>query len=268
MSDYWHKQQPKKALFDDVLWSKPERRDQAGRLAIVGGNARGFWSVASAYQVARRTGVGQTRVIMPDALRVKLPMSVRAQMDDLLLAPSNPSGGLALKAVDLINVAAEWSGNLLLIGDNGGNSETAQLLEKIIGDPDYADVNITVARDSVDLLTYGAETVLNRPKCNLVVSMAQFQKLARSVYYPRMIAFSQGIKQVAETLHKFTITYPATITLFHSDNLFVATNGEVVSQSFDEPMRIWNGELPTRSAAWAVWQADLLKATATSWAEL
>ena len=65
MADYWRKQQKGKALFDDVLWSKPERRDQSGRLVIIGGNGRGFWSVASAYQVARRLGVGEIRVVMP-----------------------------------------------------------------------------------------------------------------------------------------------------------------------------------------------------------
>lgn len=268
MNDYWQKQQSGKPLYDEVLWSKPERRDQAGRLTIVGGNSRGFWAVAAAYQVARRTGVGEIRVIMPDALKAKLPAQVRLQMDDLLLVPSNPSGGMALAAEKYLDVAAAWSGNMLFIGDSGANSETAQLLQKFLADEDYHDTTVTVARDAVDLVVYDAESVLNRPKCCLVVSLAQFQKLARAVFYPRMITFSQGIKQVAETLHKFTITYPATIVLFHDDNLIVAQGGRVVSQSFTEAMRVWNGEIPTRAAAWLVWQVDAVKAIATSWAEL
>lgn len=266
--NYWRKQQPRKPLFDDVVWSKPERRDQAGRLDIVGGNTRGFWAVASSYQTARKVGVGEVRVIMPDALKSKIPTSVRAQMENLVLEPSNPSGGLALGAMKGLQAAARWSGNLLFIGDNGANSETAQLLEQFLADETNCDYQVTLARDSVDLLVYGAEAVLGRPKTNLVVSLAQLQKLARAVYYPRMISFSQGVKQLAETLHKFTITYPATITLFHDGNLLVAHDGQVVSQPFDEPMRIWNGELPTRTAAWQIWQADPVKAIATSWAEL
>ena len=266
--NYWRKQEPKKPLFDEVAWSKPERRDQAGRLAIVGGNARGFWAVAGAYQTARRTGVGEVRVVMPDALKPKLPVQVRAQMEDLLLVPSNPSGGLALEAEKTLQAAANWSGQMLFIGDNGANSETAQLLEKFLADGDYCDCQVTIARDAVDLLVYGAETVLARPKTNLVVSMAQLQKLARAVYYPRMVTFSQGVKQVAETLHKFTITYPVAITLFHDDNLLVAHQGEVVSQPFDEPMRIWSGEVPTVAACWSIWRSDPIKAIATSWTEL
>lgn len=268
MNDYWHKQQPSKPLYDEVLWSKPERRDQAGRLTIVGGNSRGFWAVAAAYQVARRTGVGEIRVIMPDALKTKLPAQVRLQMDDLLLVPSNPSGGMALGAEKYLDVAAAWSGQILFIGDSGANSETAQLLQKFLADADYADTTVTVARDAVDLVVYDAESVLNRSKCCLVVSLAQFQKLARAVYYPRVITFSQGVRQVAETLHKFTITYPATIMLFHNGNLLVAQGGRVISQEFDEAMRVWNGEVPTRAAAWQVWQSDPVKAIAASWAEL
>ena len=243
MNDYWQKQQPGKPLFGDVLWSKPERRDQAGRLTIVGGNSRGFWAVAAAYQVAHRIGVGQIRVIMPDSLRQKLPAPVRLQMDDLMMVDSNPSGGLAMGAIKYLHVAADWSHNLLFIGDNGANSETAQLLEKFLADSDYFDTTVTVARDAVDLVIYGAETILNRPKCNLVVSLSQLQKLAKAVYYPRIISF-------------------------HGDNLFVANGGQVVSQPFDEPMRVWNGEIPTRAAAWLVWHDQSVPAVATSWTEL
>lgn len=266
--DYWHKQQPGKPLFDDVLWSKPERRDQAGRLSIVGGSSSGFWSVASAYQVARRVGVGQVRVIMPDSLKTKLPASVRLQMDDLIMVPSNPSGGLSARAEKYLQAAAGWASNILFVGDNGANAETAQTLVKFLTDPDSSEARAIIARDTVDLLVYDAEVILNRPRCVLVVSLAQFQKIARAVFYPRVVTFSQGVRQVAETLHKFTITYPATIVLFHDDNLIVANQGEVVSQSFDEPMRIWNGEIPTRVAAWLVWQDDPVKAIATSWVEL
>lgn len=266
MNDFWRKQEASKPLFDDVLWDKPERRDQAGRLAIVGGNAGGFWAVAMAYKVALSVGIGQIRVIMPDALRSKLPRTVLAQVDDMVLTPSNPSGGLAKDSIKTLNAAANWCGNLLFIGDSGANAETAQLFDEFLTNNDEA--RVTIARDAVDLLTYSAESVLNRKNTHLIVSLGQFQKLARAVYYPRMITFSQGIRQVAETLHKFTITYPCAITLFHDGNLFIAHRGDVVSQSFVEPLRVWNGEVPTREAVWSVWQADILKASATAWVEL
>ena len=56
--------------------------------------------------------------------------------------------------------------------------------------------------------------------------------------------------------------------LFHDNNLIVAHDGVVVSQRFDEPMRVWNGEIATRAASWLVWQRNPVKAIATSWVEL
>lgn len=268
MADYWRKQQPGQPLYGDILWSRPERRDQAGRLTVIGGNSHGFSAVASAYQLARQLGVGEVRAVIPDALGAKLPTAVRHQLDDLILAPSNPSGGLALGAERDLAVAAGWSNNLLFIGDNGANAETAKLLERFLTNQAHQETRVTLARDTIDLLVYSAEALLARENCHLVLSLAQLQKLARAVYYPRVITFLQGVKQIAETLHKFTISYRVVITLFHDDNLLVAGGGEVVSQSFTQPMRVWSGEIATREAAWSVWQPDIIKATATSWTEL
>lgn len=265
-NDYWQKQTKSEPLFDDVLWSKPERRDQAGRLTIVGGSDKGFLAVANAYEMGLKAGAGMMRVIMPDALKRKLPTIVAQRIDDLIFTESNPSGGFARGTMPYLQSAGEWSGNMLFIGDNGANAETSGLFEAYLLDDKSATTTIT--RDAVDSITNGAETVLNRPQTNLVVSLSQLQKLARAVYYPRMITFSMGIKQAAETLHKLTITYPVTITLFHDNNLFVAQNGQVISQAFDQPMRVWSGEIAVQAATWSVWVKDLLKATATSWTEL
>jgi len=258
-NDYWQKQPLDKPLFPDVLWSKPERRDAAGKLAIIGGNSRGFASVAAAYQTALSTGVGQAQVILPDVL--KKPLSV-----DCIFAPSNPSGGLAKSALAELNAAASWANLILFIGDNGQNSETAALFETFLGHDTTTPVIIT--RDGVDLIKNAAEIVLNRAPTHLIVSLSQLQKLFQSVYYPRVVTFSQGVKQIAETLHKFTITYPCTITLWHSGNLLVARDGQVVSQEFNQPMRVWSGEIAIRQAVWQIWNADIIQAAATAWTEL
>jgi len=64
---YWQKQASEKPLFPDIAWSKPEMRSFAGKLAIVGGNKLGFAGVAEAYGTALEAGVGEVRVLMPDA---------------------------------------------------------------------------------------------------------------------------------------------------------------------------------------------------------
>jgi len=257
--DYWQKQDPDKPLFPDVLWSKPELKSTSGKLAIIGGNAHGFAAVAGGYQIALKTGVGEAQVILPDIIKPKLPPA----MTDAIFAPTNPSGGLSAQALGELNAASSWANLILFIGDNGQNAETAGLFETFLTKDSETPVVIT--RDAVDLIKNAAETVLNRAPTHLVVSLSQLQKLFRSVYYPKVITFGQGVKQIAETLHKFTITYPCTITLWHSGNLFIASSGQVITQSFDQPMRVWSGEIATRAAAWQIWNADILQAVATSW---
>jgi len=89
-------------LYPDLEWSKPERRDQAGKLGIIGGNKLGFAAAAESYQLALEIGVGQVRVLLPDALKKAVP----ATLLDVILAPSNPSGSLSAEAAADLNAVA------------------------------------------------------------------------------------------------------------------------------------------------------------------
>ncbi|MCL1877180.1 hypothetical protein FWF74_04070 [Candidatus Saccharibacteria bacterium] len=283
--DYWRKQESDKALFPDILWSKPERRDAAGQLAIVGGNVHSFAGVAAAYKTALAVGAGSVRVILPDVLKKKMNTVILSEqresknlfgskdsstmlgMTDVIFAPSNPSGGLARDALAELNAAAEWADAVLFIGDSGQNSETAALLEIFLNQNKGRPIIVT--RDAIDLIKNVGESLFNRAPTHLIVSLGQLQKLFQSVYYPRVITFSQGVRQIVETLHKFTITYPVTITLFHNENLFAAYDGQVITQPFHQPLRVWSGEIATRAAVWQMWNpAKPTESIATSWTEL
>jgi hypothetical protein len=81
-----------------------------------------------------------------------------------------------------------------------------------------------------------------------------------------MLTFSQNLTQVVESLHKFTLTYPVLITTLHADHVIAARDGNIITQPFTEPARIWSGEMATRAAAWRMWNpGQPLAAVATSW---
>ena len=128
MDTFWRKQEKSKPLFPDIEWNRPERRDQAGQLGIVGGNKLGFAAVATSYQAARDAGAGEVRVLLPDTLRRTVP----AAMTDVLFAPTNTSGGLSGAAAGEMAALGEWARVMLLIGDAGKNSDTAALYEQIV----------------------------------------------------------------------------------------------------------------------------------------
>ena len=237
--DYWHKQQSSKPLFPDIEWQKPEQRALAGKLLIVGGNKLGFAAVAQAYNDAIAAGVGECRVILPDALK---PVVDKLAFD-CLFVPSNPSGGMSKDALVQLQAAAAWADAILLIGDTGRNSETAITLEAFLASTDKQTV---ITRDAVDLLRGNTPQLLQRQRTTFIATLAQLQKILQSVYYPKTVLFSMSLMALVETLHKFTITYPVTLVIFHHNHLVVAQQGQVSTTPWEEPMLIWRGSVAAK----------------------
>lgn len=255
---YWQKQDPTKPLFPDIEWNKPEQKLYAGKLAVIGGNKLGFAAAAQAYSDALHAGTGSVRVVLPDALKNAIPKSIL----DTVFVPTNQSGGISKDAEGHLLAAADWSDMLLLIGDNGRNSETAITFESLL-EKHHGPVVIT--RDSVDLLRANAQMLVSRPQTVLVVSFAQLQKLFQSVYYPKSLLFKMQLTGLVDALHKFTITYPISIVVFHQEQLVVAHDGEVISTQWSNPMAIWRGSVATKVASYWTWSKEKpLQAIATS----
>lgn len=243
---YWRQQTVDKPLYPDIEWSKPEQKSQSGRLGIVGGNKLGFAGVAENYGVAISAGIGETRVLLPDALRKSIPLN----MMDVVYGPTNQSGSLSNEALNEMRAIGAWSTGVLLIGDAGRNSETAILYENFVREYDGP---LVITRDAIDLLKNTCQILIDRSNTLLVVSFAQLQKIFQSVYYPKVLTFSMQLSNLVEAIHKFTITYPVTIMVFHQDTLLVANGGEVTSTPWARPLDIWRGQVATKAAVYWLW---------------
>jgi ADP-dependent NAD(P)H-hydrate dehydratase / NAD(P)H-hydrate epimerase len=255
---YWRKQTSSKSLFPDIEWSKPEQKSRAGKLGIIGGNKLGFVSVAESYGTALNAGVGEVRVLLPDALRKTIPPTIT----DTIFSATNPSGSLAREALTDMQVMGHWADAILMIGDAGRNSETAILYEDFLRDYQGP---LTITRDAVDLIKNSSQAIVERPNTLLVVSFAQLQKLFQSVYYPKMLAFSMQLTGLVEAVHKFTTTYPVDIMVLHKEYLVVAHNGEVTTTEWENPMAIWRGQVATSAAVYWLWNpAKPLEASTAS----
>lgn len=243
---YWQQQQMGKPLFPDIDWNKPEQRNHAGKLAIIGGNKLGFVAVGEAYSTALESGVGQLRILLPDNLKKVVPPTIT----DVVFGASNPSGGFSKEAAPELTTIGQWADGVLLVGDAGRNSETAILYEDFVTSYNG---QLTITRDAIDLLHNSSAALLDRPHTLLVISFAQLQKLFRSSYYPKMVVFSMQLQQLVETLHKFTITYPVTIATYHQNHIVIAHSGQVTTMEWGNPMSIWKGVVATKMAVYWLW---------------
>lgn len=243
---YWHKQTTDKPLYPDIAWSKPEQKSQAGRLGIIGGNKLGFAGVAEAYGGALRTGVGEVRVLLPDALKKSIPPI----MTDVMYGATNPSGGLAKDSLTEMKAIGDWATGILMIGDAGRNSETAIVYEDFLRE--YRGP-LTITRDAIDLIKHASSNIIERPDTLLVASFAQLQKLFQLTYYPKILTFNMQLTGLVEAVHKFTITYPVSLTVLFKDQLLVASAGEVTSTPWDNPMAIWRGSVAAKASCYWMW---------------
>lgn len=259
MSDFWQ-QQKDQPLYNEILWSRPENKQQAGRLLLVGGNKFGFAAPAEAYGVATAAGAGAIRVIMPDALE----KIVGRDAFDAFYAPTNPSGSFSKQALDSLLVHASWSEYVLVAGDLGKNSETAVLLDNFI--KKYAGP-LCITKDAVDYFILSPNELLQRSASCIVASFEQLQKIGQHSGNTVPLTFAMPAPAVAEWLHLFSLHCKSLLVTYHNNQLFAAYGGRVVSQidkTYTE--KIWRVAAAAKASVFIMQNpTQPLEAVVTSW---
>lgn len=252
MEDFLHKfnENPYKSVF----WNIPEQKQ--GVINVIGGNAQAFRSVVRvAEYLDTNFPLKKVNLVLPDALRDKLP-----PLENILWLSSTGTGSFASKE-ELRNIFDNGDANILP-GELSKNTATQQAVISAVvssAKPLY------ITRDAVDLVaTDGADRLLENENLVVVGSMAQLQKLLHAAYYPKVVLLSSSLMQVAELLHKLTLSFPLAVVTLHSEHIFIARNGVVnavpLAKTPYSGLSIWNGELVARIAALALYHPDFLEA--------
>ncbi|MDB5160934.1 MAG: hypothetical protein JWO96_314 [Candidatus Saccharibacteria bacterium] len=239
---YWHKQAADKALFEDLIWSKPENRRSAGKLLIIGGNAHGVTAPAFAFQAASKAGIGTARVLLPDAIAKTIGKSF-AEGE---FAFSTPSGSFAKTAINQVLENSEWADAMLLSGDFGHNSETAILLEQIA---DKYQGQLTMTQDSLDYFIRDIGKLTHRDNTLIVSSLGRLQKMTRSGMPSLIIQHSMSLHALVGLLNSWSRESKARILTYHNGNFIYADGGQV-STTPKESAEGWEVPLAAYAATW------------------
>ena len=245
--------------YEDLKWNIPERKQ--GIISIVGGNSQNFrTSVKVSEFLESNYPVEVVNTILPDALKGKLP-----NLPNLVFLSSTESGSFA-EENELLGVFDRADFNIL-IGDLSKNAITGRAVASAC---ENSARPLLITRDSVDLVAENRlEKALMNENLIFFASIAQLQKLLRAIYYPKMLLLSQSLVQVAEVLHKFTLSYPASIITLHNNQILIAKNGEVGAIPLEKagysPIMIWGGELAAKIAALNLYNPhNFVKATVSA----
>lgn len=240
---YWQKQDKTEPLYPDLLWSRPETKTLAGKLLIIGGNVQSFAAVAAAYSASMASGVGSTRVLLPNALQKTVSnLFVGAQY-----SLSTPSGSFSRQALAEVLDNANWSDAVMLAGDFGRNSETAILLEQLASK--YQGL-LCLTKDTIEYFNNLPAAVLNRPNTLLVLSLSQLQKLSTAIKNTEAVTLSMDLIRLVDFLHDFTLKHQAVIITKHLDTIFVAYQGNVTTTREQTSKPIWRVDTAARAIVW------------------
>ncbi|MBR2997178.1 hypothetical protein IKF33_01975 [Candidatus Saccharibacteria bacterium] len=242
--NYWQKQS--KPLFENLTWNIPEQKQ--GIIALIGGNSQNFRTIErTASHLANNFPLKSVEIVLPDSLEKKLP-----PLENFHFMPSTTSGSFAnsTKFTKFCSASPNAeSASVILLGDFSKNAETATALTEFIKrtpNPIYA------TRDTIDLITEDATGWIEQSNINLIASMAQLQKLFKAIYFPKMLLLSSPLLPIIEALHKFTLSYPCTITTFHEGQIITAHDGNIVTTPIKNtkysPISLWNGTLTANIA--------------------
>ena len=238
--DYFQKLETNPA--PDLTWNLPETKQ--GAIKIIGGNSQRFRNeIKISEYISTNYPVQNTIVVLPDSLKSQLP-----DLPNFIFVGSTDSGSFAYQ--DTLNTALDAPDFNLILGDLSKNSITGKIFAKSLAVPARPTL---ITRDAIDLIAEcGPEQTLMNNRLIFFASMPGLQKLFRAVYYPKVLLLSQSLVQVADALHKFTLSYPAKIITLHSGQILLAENGEVraipLEKSGYTPISFWQGELAAKIA--------------------
>ncbi len=223
--------------YEDLRWNIPEKKQ--GIINVIGGNVGHFRTeIKTAEFVTGNYPVQDVRLVLPDALKGKIP-----DMPNFVFLPSVDAGGFS-ESQELIDEFSKADFNLVL-GDLSRNTVTGKAVASAVKTSEKMTL---VTRDAVDLLADNSpDRWLMNENVIVMASMAQLMKLMRAVYYPKVMLLSSSLMRVAETLHKFTLSYPVSIVTLHNGQVLIAGNGIVkaldLANTGYTAMTFWSGEV-------------------------
>ena len=228
---------------EDLSWNIPEQKQ--GKVNIIGGSLQNFRTeIKTAEFLNEKYPLEEVRLVLPEKLKTKLPT-----LPNFCFVPATESGSIADSQMlrDAFN-AVDFN---LVLGDLSRNSITGKAVASAC---ESSEKMTLLTRDSIDLIAdNNPERLLMNENLILFASVPQLQKLIKAVYYPKMLLLSQPLMQVAEVLHKFTLSYPVAIITLNNGQILVAENGTVKAVALEKSgysaLMIWNGELAAKIVA-------------------
>ncbi|MBQ8985165.1 hypothetical protein IJ076_01210 [Candidatus Saccharibacteria bacterium] len=237
--------------YKDLYWNVPDDQ-KFGSAAVIGGNGQNFRSVIkTAEYLTNSFPLKEVKTVLPDSLKSKLP-----PLDNFVFLKTTDMGSFC--DVDEMKGVIDSSDFNLIVGDLSKNKVTGMALSSAFLSSEKP---LLITRDTIDLVAREKlEQILMRDNLTIFGSIMQWQKIFRGIYYPKVLQPSQSLINVAESFHKFTLSFPVQVLTLHDNQILIAKNGVVkvvpIEKSGYPAITVWNGELASKIAAMNYYNPD------------
>lgn len=233
---------PTEAL-SKLSWQKPERRDQAGRVLIIGGFNSKLKDTNSIYSAAISSGVGSASVLVPESLA----RAFKIKSLDLVGLHLDHYFGLTDQGERVLKEELHFS-DALIVADTGSNSQTSLKLAKIISD---SLVPTTLSLESSPFLISHSAELIENARLTLILTLPTLQKIIKnlSLATSKPLLTTSQPNQKTELLAEVQSQVPATLVLIDDGLVYYSDKNFYIRRD----LNLSSQELAAKLTAWSIW---------------
>ena len=231
-----------KPASDAPRWNLPEQK--SGKILVLGGNSQSFKTeVRVSEYLTKNFQLKEVVTALPETLKSAFP-----PLPNPIFLPATDSGSFS--DADSLKNAINSADFTLILGDFSKNAATKTAVFSAV---ETCEKPLLITRDSIDLLAdLPLKKSLENPQNLFFLTVPGIQKLFHSLYYPKVITLSMSLLQLADALHKFTLSYQITLITVSNNQLLFAHDGAVRAFPLEKtpysPLSLWFGDAAARLA--------------------
>ncbi len=223
MFDYWQ-QQTDKPLFEDLVWSRPENKNQLPKIAIVGGSKQGFIDSFQTFEQAEKVGCGDLKLVLPDSLKNNLPKNDTR----LIFVKSNKNGAFSDELLTHLKALSSQANLITIADDIGRDSMTWVAIDSFLK-LDLSDVML-VGKSCIsnDVMI---DTIISRQRLTtFVVNQQPLQKVASRLPTDTHFLSTDQLTNTVQKLHALTTQLQNIMIIATTSELvIIAYKGQIYS---------------------------------------
>ncbi len=193
--DQSFQKQTNEPLYPKVLWNRPVAARAAGRLLVLSGHSGDLNTPQTIYGSAVAAGIGDCRVVLPDAVRKLVGDAAMASY-----VPSSPSGSLGRASLAAILDLADDYDVIAIGGGLSQNSETTMLVESLLAETKKP---VILSDDALVLMKHQLKEIAQRPNSLILTDMVGLIKASGALGVAVSIRPDGGIINKVEILKDY-----------------------------------------------------------------